>query len=220
MKDPREESTALAALYDLISVGFSYPREAVYHRLSDGSFSAAAADSVSRLGDPPALLAAMQELAIGLQTLALDYPQTRLESEYIALFELNREDEALHLNAHLYAPGHPDPGPLHRHLQDVYRAFGIELKADRATEWPDHLSVQLEFMAYLYRLLGTALEEGAEPRELSRIRGGIDAFYAELEWIPRFVDSLERRSEHPFYVPLAQLLRTLIGAPRRQPGLH
>ena len=110
--------------------------------------------------------------------------------------------------------------PVHRHLQAVYRAFDVELKADAATEWPDHLSVQLEFMAYLYRLRARALEDGADPQELNRVRSGIDAFHGELEWILRFVDALERRSEHPIYVPLAQLLRTLIATSRQRPELN
>jgi DMSO reductase family type II enzyme chaperone len=209
MTAPLLHSEASAAVYDLLARGFSYPDQVLYRALTSGSFGADALANIALLGNPAPLHDALEPLLAGLGVLGNTYAWDKLQSEYLELFELNRHQVPLHLNAHLYTPGQTDPAAVHRHLQDTYRAFGLELKPDPRVESPDHLTLQLEFLAYLYRLLGSVLRTG-EPDAAGRVRDGISGFLDELAWIHRFVELLQDRSAHPFYVPLAGLLRALL----------
>ncbi len=209
IKNSADESAALAALFDLVSMGFAYPSQDLYRALIDGRYIEAAESNVALLGNPPALVEALQSLAVGLKTLAVDYSHRQLESEYNALFELSRDEAPLHLNAHLYMESRPDPVPVYRRLQKIYREFALELNDEKATESPDHLAVELEFVAYLFDLLQLT-QCGEREDSVERIQHGLSAFFDELAWAEKFIDALERRSGHPFYQPLGNLLRTLI----------
>ena len=99
----------------------------------------------------------------------------------------------------------------------MYCAFGLELKADPHVEAPDHLTLQLEFLAYLHRLYGSMLGT-REQDAAARVREGIETFLGELAWIHRFVELLQDRCAHPFYVPLAGLLQTLLVHATEQPA--
>jgi TorA maturation chaperone TorD len=204
-----DESAALAALFDLVSMGFAYPGQDLYRALIDGRYIEAVESNVALLGNPPELVMALQALAAGLKGLAEDCSHRQLETEYNALFELNRDEVPLHLNAHLYMEGRPDPVPIYRRLQQIYREFALELNTEKAAESPDHLAVELEFVAYLYDLLQLTLC-GEREDSVERIRQGLAVFFRELDWVGNFIDALEKRSGHPFYLPLGNLLRTLI----------
>lgn len=209
MADLLVHSEASSSLYDLLALGFSYPDQELYDALTSGSFGADAAANVALLENSVPLDDALEQLLAGIRLVADTYPRDKLESEYLELFELNLNQAPLHLNAHLYAQGQTDPVPMYRKLQGMYRDFGLELKADPRVESPDHLTLQLEFLAYLYRLLGVMLRT-REHNKAARVREGIDTFLAELAWIYRFVELLQDRSAHPFYVPLARLLKTIL----------
>lgn len=217
MTDLLRQSEASAALYDLLALGFSYPHQEFYGTLTSGSFSADAAANIALLGNPAPLHGAHEQLVAGIRVVAGTGACDTLESQYLELFELNRNQAPLHLNAHLYAAGQPDPVTMYRQLQDMYCAFGLELKADPQIEAPDHLTLQLEFLAYLYRLLGSMLTT-REQDAAARVREGIESFLGELAWIHRFVELLQDRSAHPFYVPLAGLLQTLLVHATEQPA--
>lgn len=204
-----DECAAYAALFDLLSMGFDYPSQDLYRALTDGRYREAAESNVALLGNPPALVEALQSLNSGLDRLAHEHTHRQLETEYNALFELNRERAPLHLNAHLYLEGRPDPAPVYRRLQKIYHEFALELDAEKASGSPDHLAVELEFVAYLYDLLQLTLC-GEREDSVERIRRGLAAYFDELGWVEKLVGALEQRTAHPFYLPLAQLLRTLL----------
>ena len=217
MTDLLVRNEASAALCDLLALGFSYPDQELYSALNSGSFSADAAANIALLGDPAPLRDALEHLVAGVRIVTDAGPLEKLESEYLELFELNRHQPPLHLNAHLYAPGQTDPVPLYRKLNDMYRAFGLELKADPRVESADHLTLQLEFLAYLYRLRGSMLKTRQQDAT-ARVREGIETFLIELAWVDRFVELLRDRCGHPFYVPLAGLLQTLLLHAAQQPA--
>jgi DMSO reductase family type II enzyme chaperone len=219
MTDLLVRSEASAALCELLALGFSYPDQELYRALTSGSFSAEAAANTARLGDPAPLRDALEQLLAGVRIVADACSLEKLESEYLELFELNRHQPPLHLNAHLYAPGQTDPMPLYRQLNDMYRAFGLEVKADPRVESPDHLTLQLEFLAYLYRLHGSMVRT-REQDAAARVSEGIETFLGELVWIHRFAALLQDRCAHPFYVPLAGLLQTLLVHVAEQPAAH
>ena len=77
------------------------------------------------------------------------------------------------------------------HLLDVYREASIEVpEAFRST--PDHLILELEFLAFLYR--------SGTPEQTSR-------FIADhLDWIPDLREEMERARAKPFYRRAVELI--------------
>jgi len=212
MTDPMTRNGAAATLCDLLAQAFSYPGPEFQRALNDGSFIATVATNVELLGNPGPLLPELDRLASGIRTLLEGSTYQQLESDYLALFELNSRQPPLHLNAQLYTAGKSDPAAVYGHLQRTYLDFGLELKPDRGGESPDHLTVQLEFLSYLYKLLGSMLRDQA-PDAAAAVRGGIASFLAELSWVEQLIALLEERYQHPFYVPLGRFLRTLLRVP-------
>ena len=199
------ETEARAFILDLLSVSFAYPTIALYESLLNGDYVEELLARVSHLATADELASLIGEIsAYRDNDLSSDF--NAFQSEYISLFEHNKNTQPLHLNAHLYSEAEPQPVPVYQRLQKVYRSFGIEMASDRATEQADHLSVQLEFFAYLHRLLlGENDEAGRQ-----KIKTALSAFCIELEWTRPFVDKLLQREAHTFYHPLAQLLLLML----------
>lgn len=205
MQNDHRQVQVHAFLLDLLSVSFGYPGEELYQSLIDGSYAEELAEQVARLPQGHRYAGLVQQLASLSQTEQLaDYHQ--LESEYISLFEHNKALAPLRLYAHLYTDGEPQPVPVYQRLKTMYRDFEIELAVDRATEQPDHISVQLEFFAYLHRLL---LEDN-EPRSLQKINNAISDFCQELAWVSVWAAQLKTRPAHIFYQTLAECLLLIL----------
>ena len=201
-----ESTAAWATLYDAVSVAFGYPSQRLYDALSDGSFMQVIAEAASTVqglaSERQALDAAVAEVLAGRGLLDL-------ETEYVSLFEINRRERPLHLYAHLYAPQNRDSITLMRRLQALYRDHGVALKTGEGADHPDHLTVQLEFMAYLYHQLGRVLA-GEQQGSAAELGQAVAAFRQELVWIPVLCSELEQRSGHPFYVPLCRFLIAML----------
>lgn len=209
MQISRDIIEARAFIFDLMSVSFAYPTRELYESLINGEYVHELRQKMARLpqGDRRNNRHANRHFAL-LDKLAA-YPDTTqiddyniFEAEYIALFEHSSELTPLHLNAHLYSDGEPQPVPVFQRLSTQYRDFDIEMNSDRATEQPDHLIVQLEFLAYLHKLL---LQE-KDKRSLQKVCSGITDFCVELQWVKVWATQLQNRPLNDFYHPLAQLL--------------
>src|SRR3989338_461747 len=129
---------SVSQLYLFLGKCFSYPIQEFYTLMKDG-----------RTGEQ--LRAMVEGLAFAVKfrgILAPSLPQEELESEYISSFDI--------------AFGPSLPCPLHEsdHRDDVsstditeellrfYEHFQVKL-SDKERDYPDHLVVELEFMAYL-----------------------------------------------------------------------
>lgn len=194
-----------AFIFDLLSVSFAYPTEEMYQSLLDGQYVDELNQRIALMPHPKRFETVMQQLAnfrTGMH--ARDYKE--FEAEYISLFEHNKEPSALHLNGHLYSDDEPQPVPVFQRLLAMYRDFELEMSTDKYTEQPDHLSIQLEFFAYLFRLL---LQDNDE-RTVQKIETALTEFCIELEWVHNWAAQLMSRPEHAFYQPLAQLLLLML----------
>ena len=193
-----------AFIFDLLSVSFAYPTEELYLSLLSGRY-------VKELQAQLSLLSSAEEFAGIIDELSVYHDKQQssdfnaFQSEYIALFEHNKKPLPLHLNAHLYN-AEPQPVPVYLRLRDFYRQFDIEMGSDKVTEQPDHLSVQLEFVAYLYRLLIDESDEFGR----QKIKTGLSDFCSELEWTQHWMRELQERPRHAFYHPMALLLLSMI----------
>jgi len=194
---------AYATLYDLLSEAFAYPNAAFYTVLQNKDFPASLSGALGALPDAPALSTAHAALQAAVATTLIDCPLLQLESEYIALFDANRELATVHPYARLYGEQIVNPALLLQRLQAIYREQGLMLDADNGAEQADHITVQLEFMALQFQRLAQTPEDAAVQAEAK-------AFLLQLAWLPRFVTALDDRgTPHWLYHPLAHLLAAL-----------
>ncbi len=110
-------------------------------------------------------------------------------------------------------------------LADVagfYRAFGLE-PARATPERPDHIALELEFMAFV--LLKKRLALGSEEPERWERAGICDdvqrRFFEEhlAWWVPAFATGLLRKAGSGFYARLARILAAFSAAERSHFGL-
>jgi len=105
-------------------------------------------------------------------------------------------------------------------IASFYRAFGLEPSRTRP-ERPDHVALELEFMAFLLtkkRLAGESTDEAINKSEVC-----VDAlakFFREhlAWWLPAFATGLRRKAEDGFYAAVGEVLAALL--PMERAHLH
>jgi DMSO reductase family type II enzyme chaperone len=101
-------------------------------------------------------------------------------------------------------------------LRDFYRAFGLELRPE-ADERPDHLALELCFLAFLCVKEAQA-EDQAELEILGLVQSAERRFLEEhlLPWVPEFCEQLRREQSLSFHACAAELLAQFLeGEPAR-----
>ena len=185
------DATKKSLWLDFLSRAFSYPDQRLLKWLEQEGIPFLRAEI-----DGPAPLVGV--LLREVQQMAATAAQERIESDYIALFELNPEQPPVRMYGGLYR-NEGERLPLLQRLSALYREYGLELA--EGSEQPDHLTVELEFLALLYRGIGDPQWEEAERRKL---RDDIGFLEQHLLWSRELARQLEDR--HPFYQALARLL--------------
>lgn len=97
-----------------------------------------------------------------------------------------------------------------------YQAFGLQIGA-AAPERPDHLTLELEFVAFLH--LKARQADG--PEEARVCTEALRSFYADhvAWWVPAFTRALRRHAGNGFYHTLARIVAALMAAERRFLGI-
>jgi len=201
--------TAWAVLYDALSLGFAYPEPDFYESLESGGYMRLLKENIANLPQPGALRSAVDALAAGASTITTNRGRADLETEYLALFELNPDQPPCHLYAHLHRADVGDPPAFYQRLRQVFAAYGVDLTQREGVEQPDHLTVELEFLAYLYERLSASDAAQSAVERIHWIRG-IREFLPELEWIKRSAAQLRETESHAFYGPLLDLADGLV----------
>jgi TorA maturation chaperone TorD len=102
-------------------------------------------------------------------------------------------------------------------INGFYQAFGLAIASERA-ERPDHVALELEFMASLLRLERHAACEGIHGNEelLTICRDAQIRFFKEhlAWWVPAFAKLLAHENGGGFYAAVGLFLATLIPAER------
>lgn len=113
--------------------------------------------------------------------------------------------------ASIYVNAVPHEKPLLRGAeaaaaQAEYAAAGLEL-APGGQQLPDHLGIELQFLAHLCRLEAEARETGDESAAQTwRARRADFIRQHLLNWLPAFAGRLQAASAHPCYVRLTTFL--------------
>lgn len=192
---------ARSRAYLLLSAGFRYPsQESLIVMRED-------CRELQRLlsgGKAPALsgLAAIQEALHAVSGELSGLRQGRFETEYLKVFtHVIASDcdpcETAYTATHLFQQTQKLAD-----LNGFYRAFGVEPTAERA----DHVSVELEFMAYLAQKETHAWSNG-RPRRAGFMcrtqRGFLEDHLGP--WVRTFARFIEKKAETGVYASLAAL---------------
>lgn len=124
---------------------------------------------------------------------------------------------------------HPNSEPFFRSQQmaDIagfYRAFGLEPNLD-TPDRPDHVALELEFMAFVLlkkRLALAAADEDTEAAENVSVceKAEHSFFHDHLAWwLPAFAAALRRKAGDGFYAAVGRALAALVHAERQRLGV-
>ncbi len=191
-----------ASAYRLLGLLFSYPTDSVASR----TFALARAFETSgvrdiQLSGYPSLRA--------LTEACLDYPTESLERAYVSAFtHICAADcnptETSYTSKHIFQ--------VTNELADLdayYRAFGVEVGGERT----DHISVEMEFMAYLCVREANALTEG--DTEKAAVDSKAQKVFLERHlgrWVHEFSYLLQRKQPAGPLAEAADLLPKLVSA--------
>ncbi len=199
-----------SVLLDALSRAFSYPGQDFYDELVDGRLLSVLSEGLDQVSAGPDLFQKLRDVAAGIEKAGENRSRAELETDYIALFEVNRNQPPLHLYGGLYGEGGSGRLETLQRLTVLYRVHGLEM--EQGAEQADHLTVEMEFLAFLYGRLAKLLQVGAEARK-GDILQGIRALTGELGWTRSLVGELKKRGGHPFYLPLGRLLTAVLALP-------
>ena len=192
--DAERRAATRSGCYRLFAAALEYPDEHLCRAVRDG------------------------EIARGLrQALAEVEPELRVEPYAAALCEAPSGDALAVEYTRLFdaAAGAP-PCPLYdgvyggdrmRAMEEAvrfYNYFGLKL-SESASELPDHLATELEFLHYLSYREAEASQHGADPVPFQRAQRDFLARHP-ARWIPEVCRRLERNAAAPFFAALFALL--------------
>src|SRR3989337_3191609 len=189
---------SLSQLYLFLGKCFSYPTEEFYQLTQDEGTGAEVRVMVEAL-----------PFAVnfkGIPTPGL--PQEEFESEYIGTFDI------------AFGPSHPCPLHESDYRDDVssteiteellrfYEHFQVKL-SDKERDYPDHLVVELEFVAYLAKKEADAGKRGNDPAPYCRAQ--VDFLERHLDkWVPKLDEKIQKSIKQSFYQGASSFLRDFL----------
>ncbi len=200
----RELARAMAELFRMLAVGFSYPETRLLEATRRQLGAAQVACAEGRL--PTSLKGALRTAARHWRMLELDDVRAEYSRLYLgtALVPLREGG---------YGDGMRFAGqPVDlADLNGFYLAFGFGPPTAEASP-PDHLGVELEFISLLYLKIAYTVEQ----RQIAQARitqAALASFLSDHfgRWFAAFGAALRRESAHPAYAALAGVLTRAVG---------
>ena len=189
---------SVSQVYLFLGKSFSYPSEEFYTLMKDG-----------RTGEQLRVMVEGLPFDVnfkGIPTPSL--PQEDFESEYISTFDI------------AFGPSHPCPLHESDYRDDVsstditeellrfYEHFQVKL-SDKEKDYPDHLVVELEFMAFLAKKEADAVKRGTDPEPYRLAQA--DFLERHLaKWVPKLDEKVQKRIKQPFYRGASSFLREFL----------
>jgi TorA maturation chaperone TorD len=165
------------------------------------------------------------QLDLGPLQAELDRPLEELRAEYDRVFGLVQSRECPPYETEYHSS--TEPFFRTQQLADVagfYRAFGLET-ARAAPERPDHIAVELEFMALLAlkeRLALQSVPDNPDAAEQAAVCAEAGRTFCSDHlswWVPSFAMGLRRKAGTGLFAILANVLAALVAAERVRYGL-
>jgi TorA maturation chaperone TorD len=226
-------AAARQAIYRFASLTVLDPRQGLHSSLADDLVQETAKAATEWLRNEP--LAVVESLALGERSLAelriepvvsrLPLTSEALNQEYEATFGLlDAGDVPLCETDYIGAKFTFQRSHQMADVAGFYRAFGLDSSSQRAGR-PDHIALELEFMAVLIDLERRAAEAGDSER-FGVCRRAQERFVREhlAWWIPTWAALLDRLHPNGFYAAVGRLVsaflpveRTLLGIGLPQP---
>lgn len=205
-EDAIRRALARSCLYSLLSVPFHYPEREGLSGLNWGD----GRQAVAVLGSPNGLKEALESVAD-----VLAHPSD-LRSEYARIFghtiqsdcppyETQYGGQYRGLNSQLGGAQIFEQSQTLADIAAFYRAFGLEV-SDQVKERLDHISIELEFMAFLaYKEAHALAADGKEHAEICREAQKTFLNDHLGRWVPLFTRHLRAKAQEGFYQKLALL---------------
>lgn len=195
------ELAARADLYAALAGALAYPEAAVQAAFASGSFLKRVQEAIVRLPGRERLLASARSLQAALDALALG--PGGLESEHTRLFARQVQCPP---NEASYGSDQSFGGVSQ--IADVasfYAAFGFRV-APEAKQLPDHVCVELEFLAALCAKEAYAREQGWADRADLCARAREKFLREHLgQWFSAFAARVREHARLPFYPAVVAL---------------
>jgi len=197
----RERSRA----WQLLSIAFDHPTPELHEQLAEGRFQQAFEQTLARA----------HGVRLGLPPLGID--RVDFEAQYIALFDTGPKGRPLApLRAAAYErllAGEPAPRLMHKYAQ-FYRHFGVQARTGHGDNaLPDHLTCQLDCLAWLIHLEGRAQASGDATQSYRRAQHDfIERLLGPhcLELRARLSEACRQRGFDPFFAALAEAIERLL----------
>ncbi|MGB5831397.1 MAG: molecular chaperone TorD family protein [Thiohalocapsa sp.] len=209
MTDQIRRAQARSRTWQLLSLAFAHPVAELHPQFADGRFAQAFESAIDEaletgLGTSPGEPAELPSARVPFQ---------EFEAQYITLFNTGPKGRPLvPLCAAGYSAlldGEPPPSLLLRYVQ-FYRHFGLKIRTGgEESELPDHLTCQLECLAWLTHLETRSLAQGdsakgyrqAQHDFIDRLLGPHCAQFA-----PRLARTVNERGYDPLFAALGKAL--------------
>lgn len=198
---------ARSILYRWAARMFFYPNDTLIQVWATGQGSRDIAAATAVLTPiPPALVAAHAEVHRGCAQVQIG--ELGLAEEHTYLFA-----RSVHCPPYETSYAEERGLALGQDLSEIagfYAAFGVQ-GSEQRPERPDHVSLELEFVSYLYAKEAYALEQGWT-RRARLCRAARERFLREHlgSWLPKFAERLEQHARLPFYPAVAGFVRALL----------
>lgn len=187
----------LPVVLNILAEFYKYPNEDFYNEVASGNLDKELTSLFSKL-----------DVQIDLKFQAICPPLKELQSQFMDLFSGIKQPCAAPVES-LYKQWTTDPtaqvsiakskgylmGDAALHMKYLYEQFQIEVP-EGYQNMPDHLTLQLEFLAYLH--------------ECSNFETGKQFTDEHLDWLGTFLEELEKLEDNAFYLNATLVLQTFL----------
>lgn len=212
------KTIARGLLYHFVAGCYTYPSREFHRALHQSELWRQLRTVGKTLGQPVHQAITNLQDGIGMGHEEERLPLLDIEIEYTYLFI----NAISHLPAPPYESAYGSEGLLMgRAASQVLRAYrdaGLAMCEDYGL-LPDHLTTELEFMAYLVEQEAVTLRVASSQAEAWQARQ--QRFLAEhlLRWSPVFLARVAKYARRPFYLRIADLTAALFRSEEQQLGL-